>query len=368
MEKRKIIQKIRKSFEVNSFAQVQQLTLKIMLFIMAAISLMMIPLNLYVSHNYPLIAIDIFISILSATVLYKIFQGGDYLKATYVGLFILFVSFNAIACTQEGKNFSLIWSYFFSPFAIITLGARNGIKASVLFFLTLSLITYNGIGIWLEGTWNHISFFRFELAHLGMMAVIYTMVKSNERAFYTIEQLRKKDEEQRKEFERLSITDPLTSLYNRRFLKQIFPKELISARMNHQYFAFFLLDIDHFKQFNDTYGHQAGDRVLEHIANLFHEYIKYGFRIGGDEFAGIVVANDEQTLKEDIEDFYRATCLSNLSIDDENIQLKEKMMISCSMGVHIDNNQASSYEEIFEKADQALYRAKEMGRNRIVYL
>ena len=353
-------------FNIQNFDQVRQLTLKIMLSITAAISSIMIPLNLFVSHNYSLIFVDIFLSVLSLTLLYQIFKGGDYLRASYVGLFILFVGFISIVYTEKGINYSLVWSYFFSPFAIITLGANRGIKVTLFYLSIIFALTYSGIGSWLDGDWNSISFLRFVLAHLAMMLIIYTTVKSNEKAYATIEQLREEEENQKKEFERLSITDHLTSLYNRRFLQKIFQKELIGARVRGQKFAFFLLDIDNFKAFNDTYGHHAGDHVLEHIANFFHEYIKYGFRIGGDEFAGIVTGADEETIKKDIENFYQATCFSDLPYEDIS---KEKLaMVTCSMGVFIDDGKEIDYKEFFKKADQALYEAKKMGRNRIVYL
>ena len=363
---RTLSNKIQYLFNIQSFDQVRQLTLKIMLFITAAISLIMIPLNIFVSHNYSLIIVDIFLAVLSLTLLYQIYKGGDYLRASYVGLLILFVGFISIVYTEKGVNYSLVWSYFFSPFAIITLGANRGLKVTLLFLSIVFALTYSGIGSWLDGNWNSISFLRFMLAHLAMTLIIYTTVKSNEKAFKTIELLRKEEENQKKEFERLSITDPLTSLYNRRFLQKIFQKELIGARVRGQKFAFFLLDIDNFKQFNDTYGHQAGDHVLEHIANFFHEYIKYGFRIGGDEFAGIVTGPDEKTVHEGIEKFYQATCFSNLPYEDIS---KEKLaMVTCSMGVFIDDGKEMDYKEFFKKADQALYEAKKMGRNRIVYL
>jgi diguanylate cyclase (GGDEF)-like protein len=348
----------------NGLLDVRAILLKCMLFITALFAITLIPLNLYILHNYTMVAFDIFIGSFTLIALYQIHWKHNYTLATYIGVFTLFVTFFGVAYVGHGKDFSLIWSYFFTPFAMITLGARRGLFISLLFFASVVILTFIGIDTWQDGTWNMISFIRFMLAHIAMLYIMYATVRSNEKAFEKVALLREQEKTQLKLFEKLSITDPLTSLYNRRFLKKIFPEQFNHTIKNDEYFAFFLLDIDYFKVFNDTYGHHQGDKVLKEIADLFHEHIKYGFRIGGDEFAGIITGENEEVVREIIEAFYRA-------IQSINIQNKKSPLspfLTCSIGVHIDPKSQLDFDEIYQLADSALYKAKALGRNQIVYL
>jgi diguanylate cyclase (GGDEF)-like protein len=347
-----------------SFIEVKTLLLKSMLFISTAFAFILIPVNLYIAHDYSMVLIDLFIGLFTSIAFYQIHWKKRYYVATLMGVFTLFATFLGVAYLEHGKDFSLIWSYFFAPFAIITLGAHRGLIISTVFLITIFILAFFGIHIWQDGSWNTLSFLRFVFAHIAMLYIMYTTVESNEKAFEKIELLREHEQGQLKLFEKLSITDPLTSLYNRRFLKDIFPEQFNHTIENNGYFAFFLLDIDYFKPFNDTYGHHQGDKVLKEIADLFHEHIKYGFRIGGDEFAGIVTGENEAVVREIIEDFYQAI---------QEIKIENKLSplvpyITCSIGVHICTEHQLTFEDIYQLTDTALYKAKALGRNQIVYL
>ena len=103
-----------------------------------------------------------------------------------------------------------------------------------------------------------------------------------------------------KRLERLSITDPLTKLHNRRHLYRVFPRELLRARRENNSFAFGILDVDHFKRYNDLYGHPEGDLILIRVTNILSDVLRrasdFVFRIGGEEFCFLVTGMDEEEM------------------------------------------------------------------------
>ena len=167
-----------------------------------------------------------------------------------------------------------------------------------------------------------------------------------------------------KEVEILSITDHMTKLYNRRFFNEVFDKEINRANRDNKTLGFIILDIDHFKQYNDTYGHQMGDLVLQSIANTLKENLQrptdYAFRLGGEEF-GVLVCNINldglSTLVKKIKD----------AIEDLNIvhnQSSVSKFVTASLGACvIKTNKNTTQEKIFKFTDDLLYEVKNSGRN-----
>jgi len=107
--------------------------------------------------------------------------------------------------------------------------------------------------------------------------------------------MNKKINKRKQKLEKLSITDPLTKLFNRRYFDEIFDKEVSIARREKKLFCLMYFDIDNFKSYNDTYGHQMGDDVLTNISTILKSNMKrpsdYAFRMGGEEFAAIFSAS-----------------------------------------------------------------------------
>jgi diguanylate cyclase (GGDEF)-like protein len=170
-----------------------------------------------------------------------------------------------------------------------------------------------------------------------------------------IESLRKN----REELERLSTTDILTGLGNRRHLMNLLPQEIERARRAGQPFSILMLDVDHFKEYNDEHGHQAGDEVLARVGTVLHGSIRpydCAARYGGEEF--LVV-------------------LSGVSLDDarecaERIRKKvqgerfDGRTVTVSIGVAEYPTHGESENAIIAQADAALFRAKRAGRDRVV--
>jgi len=352
------------SFDKYDPLHTKILILNAMYFITIIINIIFAFGNLFLSHDLTVGALNLFILAAILYAFYLLREKNNQSRSILIGNMTLFFSFLFLVYIHHGENYSFIWTYFFAPFAMVTLGAKNGFTISVFFLIFVFISTALGIDIWQNGEWNLASFIRFMFAHIVMLYIMYALINSNEMANEKIRTLRYKERSQLELFEKLSVTDHLTSLYNRRFLKEIFPREFYQARQQNQHIAYFLLDLDYFKSYNDTYGHQKGDEVLTAVAEILQTFIPYSFRLGGDEFACILSANEEETLKQTIAEVKDA--IDTLRIKNEKSPIKP--FLSCSIGVHLIRDDEYDFEEIYHTADTALYKAKTRGRDQIAYL
>ncbi len=172
---------------------------------------------------------------------------------------------------------------------------------------------------------------------------------------------------QQKIIEDMAIKDELTGLYNRRFFNQIFDKELENANRYKHYLAFMIIDIDNFKKYNDTYGHQQGDAVLAKVAQTISSCFKrkgdFTFRLGGEEFG--VVCNITQPEDSEMLANLARKAIENLAIAHTENPYR---VVTVSAGIYnvIPSDIPPDKDEIYKSADIALYEAKEKGRNRVV--
>ena len=161
-----------------------------------------------------------------------------------------------------------------------------------------------------------------------------------------------------------SVRDPLTSLYNRRHMEECLERELKKTKRTHRSLGAIMIDLDHFKQVNDTFGHQAGDAVLKTLAKFLRHRTRAGdvvCRYGGEEF---LIIMPEAALQDTVE---RAERLRN---DVRNIEFQHRGqalgMVTLSIGVAAYPDHGPTSEFLLQAADEALYRAKAEGRDRVV--
>ncbi|NOX38822.1 MAG: diguanylate cyclase [Calditrichaeota bacterium] len=161
--------------------------------------------------------------------------------------------------------------------------------------------------------------------------------------------------------EKDAITDYLTNLYNHRYFIQQLSREFNRARRHNSQFALIMIDIDHFKDFNDTFGHQAGDLVLQKIGRILRENTRksdIAARYGGEEFAIICPELNKrrgQILAEKLRKIIEGT----------RLPFSQDTRITISAGVAAFPEDADNPQDLIRCADVALYEAKRKGRNRV---
>lgn len=170
--------------------------------------------------------------------------------------------------------------------------------------------------------------------------------------------------QQKELLKQLSRTDGLTGLYNRYYWEARTTESIAVARRNHQPMALILLDIDHFKSINDTYGHVAGDQVLKQVAQLLRLNLREGEvlgRYGGEEFA-LLLPNTSQDAA------YATAERLRLLVEQGLYEIDERLTgLRCTMSLGVAVfREGHGYSEWFRAADAALYQAKHIGRNATV--
>jgi diguanylate cyclase (GGDEF)-like protein len=170
-------------------------------------------------------------------------------------------------------------------------------------------------------------------------------------------------QEQNRLLQEMANRDGLTGLYNHRYFHEQLSQDFLRAKRYHEHLTCVLLDIDFFKKFNDTYGHQTGDVVLKNLAQVIEASTResdLAARYGGEEFALVMYHTDQTAALEAAERLRQRV---------ENHEVKDNgnlLHVTISVGVAtFPHEKIHDAKELIEFADQALYKAKENGRNRV---
>jgi len=164
-----------------------------------------------------------------------------------------------------------------------------------------------------------------------------------------------------KKYVRLSEEDPLTGIYNRRAFTQTLKTEMAKAQKQHTPLSLLILDIDHFKKINDTYGHDTGDLLLQHFVKVIQQQIRKNdlfARIGGEEFALLLPDTAENGARIRAEKIVQTIA----SLDLKHIAPDLQMTVSIGFALY---QKEMSLKTFIQKADKHLYKAKHSGRNRV---
>jgi diguanylate cyclase (GGDEF)-like protein len=183
---------------------------------------------------------------------------------------------------------------------------------------------------------------------LGVMTGIFNHMVARLRASHS-------------ELHELSITDSLTGLANRKHLMETLEAEIDRFRRYHRPLAVAMIDIDHFKRFNDTFGHLAGDEVLRRLATIFRASLRsadFAARYGGEEFLIVLPETDAATAAEIAERIRARVAAESAQRDAVTPRITVSAGIAAASG-------EDDLEVLIHKADAALYRAKEGGRDRV---
>lgn len=158
--------------------------------------------------------------------------------------------------------------------------------------------------------------------------------------------------------------DPLTGLLNRRYLDETLPRELHARLRDEEPLALAILDIDHFKDFNDTWGHEAGDQVLIEVSRILHDHLRasdIACRFGGEELVAVMPGAELPEARE------RLLRIADL-VRHAQVRTQDRLLppVTFSAGIALAPRHGNDADTLLRAADQALYAAKQSGRNRIL--
>jgi diguanylate cyclase (GGDEF)-like protein len=199
---------------------------------------------------------------------------------------------------------------------------------------------------------------------VGYMTEVFNhMVAQLRQGREALDAINKTLSEKNKELEALSVTDGLTGLYNHNHMMETLANETARAQRHNHAFSVLMIDIDHFKKYNDSFGHLAGDAVLKKMALIFTRSIRsveYAARYGGEEFLIMLPEAEPDGAMEAAERIRSRVVAETFGDGNEQIE------ITVSIGVAGFPEHGDTPESIIASADAALYEAKRSGRNRVV--
>jgi diguanylate cyclase (GGDEF)-like protein len=270
-----------------------------------------------------------------------------------VGIILFWIYFMAFISLFGGKiqYYSLMWMVCPPATTYYLLGSKRGLKLNIAFLMLLLLfLLFRAPGLI---SYRSVANIMFSIVFLCV--ALYSYEKNVEHSHITLE-------EKQFELEKISETDSLTGLYNRTWIDRIMEKkfgELAASRPDApDGWCLMLIDIDHFKNINDNYGHQEGDKALKAVATAILKNMKYCGEVarwGGDELLAFLHGLPPQRIIELAES-------TRLGV--EQLRFENGMKITVSMGLAF-YHKGDTYDALLKRADDCLYKAKSLGRNRI---
>lgn len=266
----------------------------------------------------------------------------------FMALGILFVVY-----FNQGKEYTPIWSFLYIFLVMSLYGHRIGLRISLVYLTILLTLLFS----FTPNIATTMEFVRFTIVSCFTLFFAYLAEMLISRTFEKLISAKS-------QLEKLTQIDALTGLFNRRHFDEILPQKMSSANRSHDLLALVIIDIDHFKGYNDTFGHPAGDVALVALANLLKIQMKRGsdavFRLGGEEFALLYQAKSDKAALKLIEDIRIAVA----SLD-QYCDIEKKITISAGL-LLINSKKNIAVESAYELADKLLYQAKNSGRNKVV--
>ncbi|QEK11245.1 diguanylate cyclase [Crassaminicella thermophila] len=262
----------------------------------------------------------------------------------FIGIFSILIIFSGV----HTSHYKFIFLFIIIP-TTMQFGINYGIGVSSICSILVLLIDYMALP---RNTIN--IFFETDLILTG----VFLLTAWSLGYYVNIEK------EYRKEISQLANMDELTGVYNHRFFQEALSEKIEVSKNKKTSVALLFIDIDYFKYYNDLYGHQAGDKVLEKIGDILKNLIRKEdivARYGGEEFA-IILPNTKEEQALNIAEKIRSTIEKIEFEGEENLPNKK---LTVSVGVSDFPNKAKSKEELIKASDDALYRAKFFNKNRV---
>lgn len=273
----------------------------------------------------------------------------------------------------DNEHSRILWMYTYPIGIIFLLGYRIGVLYSCLLLgmiIALFIVAPN------VGSTYALPFqIRFVLSYLVVTIISswveyhrfrYQEESTQSHEALCLEQILLKEEIERRtlleqELKHLAQTDTLTGLYNRGYFLKEVEKELHRAMRYNESICFAILDIDHFKQINDTFGHPAGDAVLQALADYFKHSLRdtdIVGRLGGEEFAFLLLHITKEQAQAKLEELCH-----ELSVFPVTLPNGQTLSFTVSIGYAMSGIEVRRFDDLYIQADEKLYEAKDAGRN-----
>lgn len=273
----------------------------------------------------------------------------NYRTAAHALLLASLMTFTSALLFVPQDEFRMIWFYLMIFVAYILNGSANGLfytAASLTVILTAHLLTD-----------LHLSEVAVNSAVLGLIIGSFLSRVYTDKVSAYENSLQQKNAA----LNHLASTDDLTGIMNRRLFGEVSERYFETARRDHLPLTLLLFDLDHFKTVNDTFGHQAGDLLLVRFVEAIRSFLRKSdivARVGGEEFAVLLFETDREGAY-DLAEKIR-TLVESIVIEYEG----RSVSVTTSIGIAQHSESDKAFNAIYTRADKALYRAKEEGRNR----
>ncbi len=307
-------------------------------------------------NSYFYASINLIICSLIIIFFILVHRGNNFqLYSTVIILFIQFF-FLFLFHSGAGNQMAFIWFYLYPLISFFILGINSGLILSLQLILISYIINVFSSNIPFFIQIQDGKIFRIILSYSGVLVLAYIFEKTRLTT-------RLKYERALNELNERVIRDSLTGLYNRGYMNDMISHIIDQCRRHDMKLGFIMADIDFFKNYNDTYGHQAGDEILLKVSKMLESAVKrktdFLFRYGGEEFFIILSSTTPESLDILADKIIKGT--SELSIPHKTSPFKT---ITVSAGaVFTDDPGKCSFDELINLTDKALYRAKNSGRN-----
>jgi diguanylate cyclase (GGDEF)-like protein len=267
-------------------------------------------------------------------------------------LIISLMTFTSALIFVPQDEFRMIWFYLLILVAYMITTKTSGILYTLASIVIIFFVN---------------SFIDLQLSEIAINSGILGILIGSFLSYVYTSKITNYEDGLKKQNSSLSIlasTDYLTGTMNRRMFNEISEHYFLTAQKNNFNLTLLLLDLDHFKKVNDTYGHQAGDQLLKHFVETIEKILNKSdifARIGGEEFAILLSqVNDDnayllaEKIRKEVENLF-------VTYEGQNI------FITTSIGISENRSTDTAFENIFSRSDMALYQAKNEGRNRTCF-
>ena len=302
----------------------------------------------YLRGNYLLSFIELAAAIGSCFIVWRCANTDRIMFWVRVFLLPFYIIFLYAISLKTTSPTVYIWTFLIPLISYILLGCRTGFWVTLLMELLALLVFETRFGL------MSASIETAEKANFIISAGVSWIFS------HVYDQNRERYQERLIE---LAATDPLTKLFNRVRMLEIYQREVEVSRRGSLPFSLLLSDLDNFKSLNDQYGHDLGDKVLVHIAQLLRQHVRRGdyiFRIGGEEFCLMLPGAGPEQASAVAEHLHKALAEQPL------LHQGKPIRVTMSVGVAQWQSETDGFKDLYARADRWLYEAKRRGRNQTV--